>query len=225
MRAREWWDRLCVGIACQSRVAQWKRAGPITQRSVDRNHALLTLFQFFNNRWRHGYHCDVIALVRVDEWVDSIIISIYSPAVSASRGHRFVLGSYPGGGCIFCPNLARTGTGRATASATVSPSGHTWNWNGLKFWVLSHWAMWSLTKGNGRLVRAKLYECQFSRWDGGCCIKEYSFLCVSHRFNSRSLWFQRKKSKSIPSSRIRTSDLRITETSTVLRSTNWAIEG
>ena len=26
-----------------SRVAQWKRAGPITQRSVDRNHALLTV--------------------------------------------------------------------------------------------------------------------------------------------------------------------------------------
>ena len=25
----------------QSRVAQWKRAGPITQRSVDRNYALL----------------------------------------------------------------------------------------------------------------------------------------------------------------------------------------
>ena len=25
-----------------SRVAQWKRAGPITQRSVDRNHALLS---------------------------------------------------------------------------------------------------------------------------------------------------------------------------------------
>ena len=24
-----------------NRVAQWKRAGPITQRSVDRNHALL----------------------------------------------------------------------------------------------------------------------------------------------------------------------------------------
>ena len=30
-------------IPC-SRVAQWKRAGPITQRSVDRNHALLKLF-------------------------------------------------------------------------------------------------------------------------------------------------------------------------------------
>ena len=29
-----------------SRVAQWKRAGPITQRSVDRNHALLKFFLF-----------------------------------------------------------------------------------------------------------------------------------------------------------------------------------
>ena len=28
----------------KSRVAQWKRAGPITQRSVDRNHALLNIF-------------------------------------------------------------------------------------------------------------------------------------------------------------------------------------
>ena len=27
-----------------SRMAQWKRAGPITQRSVDRNHVLLTIF-------------------------------------------------------------------------------------------------------------------------------------------------------------------------------------
>ena len=27
-----------------SRVAQWKRAGPITQRSVDRNHSLLLKF-------------------------------------------------------------------------------------------------------------------------------------------------------------------------------------
>ena len=27
-----------------SRVAQWKRAGPITQRSVDRNYALLKVF-------------------------------------------------------------------------------------------------------------------------------------------------------------------------------------
>ena len=30
----------------RSRVAQWKRAGPITQRSVDRNHALLHFFLF-----------------------------------------------------------------------------------------------------------------------------------------------------------------------------------
>ena len=29
-----------------SRVAQWKRAGPITQRSVDRNHALLEILFF-----------------------------------------------------------------------------------------------------------------------------------------------------------------------------------
>ena len=28
----------------KSSVAQWKRAGPITQRSMDRNHPLLTLF-------------------------------------------------------------------------------------------------------------------------------------------------------------------------------------
>ena len=31
-----------------SRVAQWKRAGPITQRSVDRNYALLNVFSLFN---------------------------------------------------------------------------------------------------------------------------------------------------------------------------------
>ena len=54
-----------------SRVAQWKRAGPITQRSVDRNHALLKFFSFnkFQQiikeqigalrcqvRWCSGYH-------------------------------------------------------------------------------------------------------------------------------------------------------------------------
>ena len=44
-----------------SRVAQWKRAGPITQRSVDRNHALLSIFQNFASvsalvRWCSGYH-------------------------------------------------------------------------------------------------------------------------------------------------------------------------
>ena len=31
-------------IILASRVAQWKRAGPITQRSVDRNHSLLSVF-------------------------------------------------------------------------------------------------------------------------------------------------------------------------------------
>ena len=35
----------CFGsVFKESRVAQWKRAGPITQRSVDRNYALLTIF-------------------------------------------------------------------------------------------------------------------------------------------------------------------------------------
>ena len=31
----------------KSRVAQWKRAGPITQRSVDRNYALLFFSKYF----------------------------------------------------------------------------------------------------------------------------------------------------------------------------------
>ena len=42
-RRRRWvgsW-RLVGRMFRNSRVAQWKRAGPITQRSVDRNHALL----------------------------------------------------------------------------------------------------------------------------------------------------------------------------------------
>ena len=34
---------LSLSIFHPSRVAQWKRAGPITQGSVDRNHALLNL--------------------------------------------------------------------------------------------------------------------------------------------------------------------------------------
>ena len=37
-----------------SRVAQWKRAGPITQRSVDRNHALLSIFNNFASALRAG---------------------------------------------------------------------------------------------------------------------------------------------------------------------------
>ena len=34
----------CANVSKYSRVAQWKRAGPITQRSEDRNLALLTIF-------------------------------------------------------------------------------------------------------------------------------------------------------------------------------------
>ena len=41
---RSLYGQLCCKDPYQSRVAQWKRAGPITQRSVDRNHALLKLF-------------------------------------------------------------------------------------------------------------------------------------------------------------------------------------
>ena len=39
-------DDTCKFLQCRqdSRVAQWKRAGPITQRSVDRNHVLLKVF-------------------------------------------------------------------------------------------------------------------------------------------------------------------------------------
>lgn len=36
-----YWKTIAWGYHLSSRVAQWKRAGPITQRSVDRNHALL----------------------------------------------------------------------------------------------------------------------------------------------------------------------------------------
>ena len=36
-------------------MAQWKRAGPITQRSVDRNHALLTFLLFFD--WNTCFGC------------------------------------------------------------------------------------------------------------------------------------------------------------------------
>ena len=34
-------------LTIQSSVAQWKRAGPITQRSMDRNHPLLAFFFWF----------------------------------------------------------------------------------------------------------------------------------------------------------------------------------
>ena len=40
---------ICLKKIYKSRVAQWKRAGPITQRSVDRNYALLIIFLFFRD--------------------------------------------------------------------------------------------------------------------------------------------------------------------------------
>ena len=54
-----------------SRVAQWKRAGPITQRSVDRNYALLTFLSKFlslteNRDW--AIFIWVFNSVRMAEW-------------------------------------------------------------------------------------------------------------------------------------------------------------
>ena len=43
-----------LSSSTDSRVAQWKRAGPITQRSVDRNHALLSIFHNFAFALRAG---------------------------------------------------------------------------------------------------------------------------------------------------------------------------
>ena len=55
-----------------SRVAQWKRAGPITQRSVDRNHALLNFFIFSSKSLSYvtdsGFFCFVIFIVIVHRY-------------------------------------------------------------------------------------------------------------------------------------------------------------
>ena len=44
---------ICSTITC-SRVAQWERVGPITQRSMDRNHPLLKMI--FLKILRHKYY-------------------------------------------------------------------------------------------------------------------------------------------------------------------------
>ena len=62
-----------------SRVAQWKRAGPITQRSVDRNHALLKLF-FLHTIVQRGHMAWSGQKVQMAEW-------------SKARGSR--IRSYP----------------------------------------------------------------------------------------------------------------------------------
>ena len=68
-----------------SRVAQWKRAGPITQRSVDRNHALLVIFICGNHvsvsvsvRWCSGYHvCFTRRRSPVRPWHGSLSFCVY----------------------------------------------------------------------------------------------------------------------------------------------------
>ncbi len=76
-----------------SRVAQWKRAGPITQRSVDRNHALLTIFfsdflinwdplQKFatedpiNVNWGYVFFCLFVFLLFVRFILRSVLVQI-----------------------------------------------------------------------------------------------------------------------------------------------------
>ena len=49
----------CPIVASASRVAQWERAGPITQRSMDRNHPLLVLFSIY---WEIFYRPYCISL-------------------------------------------------------------------------------------------------------------------------------------------------------------------
>ena len=55
-----------------SRVAQWKRAGPITQRSVDRNYALLTFlgsdFNFNIEKTDSSIFQNLPNPVRMAEW-------------------------------------------------------------------------------------------------------------------------------------------------------------
>ena len=63
-----------------SRVAQWKRAGPITQRSVDRNYALLVdFFHLVNLDWicqSGALHCCLLAALvplaqRIARWTSN----------------------------------------------------------------------------------------------------------------------------------------------------------
>ena len=46
-----------------SRVAQWKRAGPITQRSVDRNYALLDFFMVNPRCWCRSHRWTISVVV------------------------------------------------------------------------------------------------------------------------------------------------------------------
>ena len=65
-----------------SRVAQWKRARPITQRSEDRNLALLDIFSYM---WFQCYFLSLCSLGR--QWttginIDIIILLLYGNSVS-----------------------------------------------------------------------------------------------------------------------------------------------
>ncbi len=91
------------GVICSknSRVAQWKRAGPITQRSVDRNHALLNPFNFRisgcgrrsgrKNRLRGSY---VVKLKTFSGYLLAILFVSTSPLSCSSCLSKLVKASH-----------------------------------------------------------------------------------------------------------------------------------
>ena len=79
----------------RSRVAQWKRAGPITQRSVDRNHALLCIFVQY-------YFCPYVNNLVKSRYFHSFFNKKQSGAVEACWAHNpEVRGSKPRSAIVF----------------------------------------------------------------------------------------------------------------------------
>ena len=70
-----------------SRVAQWKRAGPITQRSVDRNYALLR--KYFPLRIK------LLILIFIDQIVSKCCIVPLAQRIARWTSNPKVLGSIP----------------------------------------------------------------------------------------------------------------------------------
>ena len=69
-----------AGSNTYSRVAQWKRAGPITQRSVDRNYALLSFF--------------LKQKLFIYVWLENIFATYFNPKFSINK---VILSGWPSG--------------------------------------------------------------------------------------------------------------------------------
>ena len=82
-------------ISVNSRVAQWKRAGPITQRSVDRNYALLIIFVFQPTK------CDQLWIVA--RWKFSHAAVPLAQRIARWTSNPKVLGSIPRWDELFSP--------------------------------------------------------------------------------------------------------------------------